>query len=71
MFTLLFTFLFGGAISGNIQSYLPIVIPGVLLMSSFTNCTTAGSKLREDVDKGITSLLNPCRLRELLRWRGV
>jgi ABC-2 type transport system permease protein len=24
-------------------------------MSSFTNCTTAGSKLREDVDKGITS----------------
>jgi ABC-2 type transport system permease protein len=55
MFTLLFTFLFGGAISGNIRNYLPIVIPGVLLMSSFTNCTTAGSKLREDVDKGITS----------------
>lgn len=55
MFTLLFTFLFGGAISGNIPSYLPIVIPGVLLMASFTNCTTAGSKLREDVDKGITS----------------
>ena len=26
MFTLLFTFLFGGAISGDIQSYLPIVI---------------------------------------------
>ena len=55
MFTLLFTFLFGGAISGNIPDYLPIVIPGVLLMSSFTNCTTAGSKLREDVDKGTTS----------------
>lgn len=55
MFTLLFTFLFGGAISGSIQNYLPIVIPGVLLMSSFTNCTTAGSKLREDVDKGTTS----------------
>jgi ABC-2 type transport system permease protein len=55
MFTLLFTFLFGGAISGNIPSYLPIVIPGVLLMTSFTNCTTAGTKLREDVDKGTTS----------------
>jgi len=55
MFTLLFTFLFGGAISGNISNYLPIVIPGVLLMSSFTNCTTAGSKLREDVDKGTTN----------------
>jgi ABC-2 type transport system permease protein len=55
MFTLLFTFLFGGAISGNIPNYLPIVIPGVLLMSSFTNCTTAGTKLREDVDKGVTS----------------
>ena len=55
MFTLLFTFLFGGAIAGDILSYLPIVIPGVLLMASFTNCTTAGSKLREDVDKGTTS----------------
>lgn len=55
MFTLLFAFLFGGAISGNVSNYLPIVIPGVLLMSSFTNCTTAGSKLREDVDKGTTS----------------
>lgn len=55
MFTLLFTFLFGGAISGNIPNYLHIVIPGVLLMSSFTNCTTAGSKLREDVDKGTTN----------------
>jgi ABC-2 type transport system permease protein len=55
MFTLLFTFLFGGAISGDIPNYLPVVIPGVLLMSSFTNCTTAGSKLREDVDKGTTS----------------
>lgn len=55
MFTLLFTFLFGGAISGNIPNYLPIVIPGVLLMISFTNCTTAGTKLREDVDKGTTS----------------
>jgi ABC-2 type transport system permease protein len=54
MFTLLFTFLFGGAIAGDIPGYLPIVIPGVLLMASFTNCTTAGSKLREDVDKGTT-----------------
>jgi ABC-2 type transport system permease protein len=55
MFTLLFTYLFGGAISGNVSNYLPIAIPGVLLMSTFTNCTTAGSKLREDVDKGTTS----------------
>ena len=52
---MLFRSLFGGAISGDIQSYLPIVIPGVLLMSSFTNCTTAGTKLREDADKGTTS----------------
>ena len=55
MFTLLFTFLFGGAIAGSIPNYLPIAIPGVLLMSSLTNCTTAGSKLREDANKGTTS----------------
>ena len=30
IFTLMFTYLFGGAIAGNIRNYLPIVIPGIL-----------------------------------------
>ena len=28
LFTLMFTYIFGGAIAGNVHNYLPIVIPG-------------------------------------------
>ena len=28
IFTLMFTYIFGGAISGDIASYLPVIIPG-------------------------------------------
>lgn len=31
IFTLMFTYIFGGAISGNVQNYLPVIIPGILV----------------------------------------
>ncbi|RZK81040.1 MAG: ABC transporter permease, partial [Rhodococcus sp. (in: high G+C Gram-positive bacteria)] len=31
IFTLMFTYIFGGAISGDVASYLPIIIPGILV----------------------------------------
>ncbi|MDR3291877.1 MAG: ABC transporter permease [Methanobrevibacter sp.] len=52
-FTLLFAFIFGGAISGNITNYLPTLIPGVLIMTFVTSCGSAGAQVREDADKGI------------------
>jgi ABC-2 type transport system permease protein len=55
IFTLLFAFLFGGAISGDIESYLPLIIPGVMLQTLFTSSSGAGTRLREDADKGTTS----------------
>ncbi len=33
IFTLLFTYIFGGAIAGNVQSYLPFFIPGILVQT--------------------------------------
>src|SRR5215475_5494595 len=33
LFTLMFTYIFGGAIAGNVQSYLPIIIPGILVQT--------------------------------------
>jgi ABC-2 type transport system permease protein len=53
LFTLMFTFLFGGAIAGSVNSYLPILIPGILVQTVITGSTTTGVQLREDMDKGV------------------
>ena len=53
LFTLMFTYIFGGAIAGNIQSYLPIIIPGVLVQTVMTSSVVTGVQLREDMDKGV------------------
>jgi ABC-2 type transport system permease protein len=53
LFTLMFTYLFGGAISGNIHAYLPIIIPGILAQTILTGSIAIGVNLREDMDKGV------------------
>ncbi|MBF8377882.1 ABC transporter permease [Alicyclobacillus mali] len=53
IFTLMFTYIFGGAISGNSQNYLPLVIPGILVQTVITASVVTGVQLREDMDKGV------------------
>jgi ABC-2 type transport system permease protein len=53
IFTLLFTYIFGGAIAGNVQSYLPFFIPGILVQTVLTTSAVTGTQLREDMDKGV------------------
>jgi ABC-2 type transport system permease protein len=53
IFTLMFTYLFGGAIAGNIRNYLPIVIPGILVQTVISASMVTGVQLREDMDKGV------------------
>src|SRR3954470_24720292 len=53
LFTAMFAYLFGGAISGDVKSYLPIIIPGILAQTVLTTCTATGVQLREDMDKGV------------------
>jgi len=53
LFTLMFGYLFGGAISGNVQNYLPLLIPGILVQSILTGAITIGVQLREDMEKGV------------------
>ena len=53
IFTLMFTFIFGGAIAGNVQNYLPIIIPGILVQTVITTSVVTGVQLREDMDKGV------------------
>lgn len=53
IFTLLFTYMFGGAISGNVQDYLPHVIPGMLVQAVLITSVATGVQMREDMDTGI------------------
>ena len=53
IFTLMFTYIFGGAIAGNVHNYLPIVIPGILVQTVITTSMVTGVQLREDMDKGV------------------
>ncbi|MDR7237643.1 ABC transporter permease [Neobacillus drentensis] len=53
IFTLMFTYIFGGAISGNVTNYLPVIIPGILVQTVITTSTVTGVQLREDMDKGV------------------
>jgi ABC-2 type transport system permease protein len=51
--TLLFGFMFGGAVAGGMVSYLPTLIPGIMAYCAVTACVAAGAQLREDMDKGV------------------
>ncbi|WP_067434474.1 ABC transporter permease [Nocardioides jensenii] len=53
LFTAMFAYVFGGAISGDVSTYLPALIPGMLAMGSLTACMATGVQLREDMDKGV------------------
>jgi ABC-2 type transport system permease protein len=53
LFTAMFAYLFGGAISGSVASYLPVLIPGIVAQTVLTTCMATGVQLREDMDKNI------------------
>ena len=53
LFTAMFAYIFGGAISGSVENYLPIVITGILGQTALTACMATGIQLREDMDKGV------------------
>jgi ABC-2 type transport system permease protein len=53
LFTAMFAYIFGGAISGNVSSYLPLLIPGIVAQTVLTTCMATGVQLREDMEKGV------------------
>jgi ABC-2 type transport system permease protein len=53
LFTAMFAYIFGGAVSGNVKSYLPLLIPGIVAQTVLTTCMSTGVQLREDMDKGV------------------
>ncbi|MFD1933266.1 ABC transporter permease [Nonomuraea mangrovi] len=53
LFTAMFAYVFGGAIAGNVENYLPLMIPGILAQTVLTTCMATGTQLREDMEKGV------------------
>jgi ABC-2 type transport system permease protein len=53
LFTAMFAYLFGGAISGGVQAYLPLLIPGIVAQTVLTTSMATGVQLREDMEKGV------------------
>jgi ABC-2 type transport system permease protein len=53
LFTAMFAYVFGGAISGDVKSYLPLMIPGIVAQTVLTTCMATGVQLREDMEKGV------------------
>ena len=64
MFVLLFTYLFGGAISGSTGEYLDYILPGILVMSVLFTTVYSGVALNTDLTKGVVD-----RFRSLPIWR--
>jgi daunorubicin/doxorubicin transport system permease protein len=53
LFTAMFAYVFGGAISGDVKSYLPLMIPGIVAQTVLTTCMATGVQMREDMEKGV------------------
>jgi ABC-2 type transport system permease protein len=52
LFTLLFTYLFGGALSGSPREYLRFLLPGTLVLTILLITVTAGLSLNTDRARG-------------------
>ncbi|MBO3736855.1 ABC transporter permease [Actinoplanes flavus] len=53
IFLLLFTYLFGGAISGDRHEYLQLLLPGMLAQSLAMGGVALGQNLNADIEKGV------------------
>ena len=63
MFTLLFTFVFGGALAGSTDNYLQFFLPGILVQTVIFNAVYSGMGLSTDLGKGLFE-----RFRSLPIW---
>jgi ABC-2 type transport system permease protein len=64
MFTLIFTYLFGGALAGSTGEYLQYLLPGILVQTVVFITIYTGFGLNTDITKGVFD-----RFRSLPIWR--
>jgi ABC-2 type transport system permease protein len=64
MLTLMFTYLFGGAISGSTEDYLQFLLPGILVQTVVFTTIYTGVTLNTDIERGVYD-----RFRSMPVWR--
>ena len=64
MFTLLFTYVFGGALAGSTQEYIQYLLPGILVQTILFITVYTGMGLNSDIQKGLFD-----RFRSLPMWQ--
>ncbi|PZR54175.1 ABC transporter permease [Xylanimonas oleitrophica] len=64
IFTLMFTYLFGGALAGSTQAYIQFLLPGILVQTIVIVTVYTGYTLNTDITKGVFD-----RFRSLPLWR--
>ena len=64
MFTLMFTYLFGGALAGSTRAYVQFLLPGILVQTVVFITMYTGFTLNTDITKGVFD-----RFRTLPIWR--
>ncbi|MEV0620492.1 ABC transporter permease [Nonomuraea sp. NPDC050404] len=64
MMTLLFTYLFGGALAGSPTEYLQFLLPGIMVTSVVMITMYTGAEVNKDIEKGVFD-----RFRTLPIWR--
>jgi ABC-2 type transport system permease protein len=64
MFTLLFTYIFGGALAGTPRQYIQYLLPGVLVQTIIFITVYTGMGLNTDIQKGLFD-----RFRSLPMWQ--
>ena len=65
MFTLLFTYIFGGALAGSPREYIQYLLPGVLVQTIIFITVYTGMGLNTDIQKGLFD-----RFRSLPMWQA-
>ncbi|GAA4719565.1 ABC transporter permease [Isoptericola chiayiensis] len=64
IFTLMFTYLFGGALAGSTDAYIQFLLPGILVQTIIIVTVYTGYTLNTDITKGVFD-----RFRSLPIWR--
>jgi ABC-2 type transport system permease protein len=64
MFTLLFTYMFGGALAGSPREYIQYLLPGILVQTIIFITVYTGVGLNTDIQKGLYD-----RFRSLPMWQ--
>lgn len=64
MMTVMFTFIFGGAIGGSVDAYVQFLIPGIFVQTLIMITMYTGLTLNKDISKGVFD-----RFRSLPVWR--